>query len=525
MRKRFLSRFLLTFFYIVLFPAVIFAQNQHVFDTTNALSDSEKNILEERIAAIKSDYNFTVVIATEQSIGDDDIETYGDGFYEKNGFDSEIPGVLLFLVIDDRQYYINAYGESPYTDVVNDEYEKYFLQYLIVEPALAYNAFLDDVEQYLNPTAPQKYIADHSRLLSDDDKSALEERIAAIKKTYDFNVVIVTEEHIAEKYVEIYADEFFFSGGFGANGVLLLWNAADGWTVWTYGTGPMGGRTLFSEDALREAGRGDIGGYLPVIDDVENTLKIAYTKIYVNDGAHLMTDSQVSALNERIAAIRNAYDFDVVLVTEETIRGWEPMDYADDFFDYRGGGFGNGENGGVLLLWVTDTRWAWFSGYGLTPLGGETVFNEFTISASDKHLDKYLKADEGGVDDIYGMYNGFLDDVELYLGLAAKGRHYNILHEYLHVFLIIGWAVALLIALITVSVWKKGMNTAKGSGHAAAYIVPESLKFAVKTDTFLYSTVSKTLRQSSSSSSGGHSRSSSHRSSSGRSHSGGGGRH
>jgi uncharacterized protein len=244
---------------------------------------------------------------------------------------------------------------------------------------------------------------------------------------------------------------------------------------------------------------------------------------HVFDTTNALSVSEKSILEERIAAIKNAYDFDVVLLTEETIYGQEPMDYADDFFDYSG--FGNGENGGVLLLWVTDTRWAWFSGYGLTPLGGETVFNEFTISASDKHLGKYLKADEGGVDDIYGMYNGFLDDVELYLGLAAKGRHYNILHEYLYVFLIIVWAVALLIALITVSAWKKGMNTAKGSGHAAAYIVPESLKFAVKTDTFLYSTVSKTLRQSSSSSSGGHSRSGSHRSSSGRSHSGGGGRH
>ncbi|MHC6201606.1 TPM domain-containing protein [Breznakiellaceae bacterium SP9] len=526
-------------------------QDRYVFDNAHQLKDSEKNALEERITAIKRSYNFNVVIATERSIGGEDIETYGDGFYEKSGFGSEPPGVLLFLVTGDTQYYVNTYGESPYSDLVNDNYERDFLQYLIADPTVAYNAFLDDVENtlktaytltYVNDRAHRMtnsrsnggYVIDNAKRLKDREKSVLEERLAAIKSAYNFNVVLVTEE--SEETARHANDYYYnaFSVEYDAPGVLLMWELDSGWYIQTYGEGPMGGWHILNKDALTEAGQEYLVGsllsdpykaYSAFIDDVEKYLKLAATeKIYVNDGSHLLTDEQVRTLNDRIAAIKSAYDFDVVLVTEETIHGWEPMVYADDFFDYRGGGFGNGENGGVLMLWVTDIRWAWFSGYGQSPLGGETVFNDFTIAASDKHIDKYLKADEGGVDDIYGMYMRFLDDVELYLGLAAQGRSYNFLYEYLHVFLITAWALALLVALIMVSVWKKGMNTAKGSGEAAAYIVPGSLQFAAKTDTFLYSTVSKTAKASSSS---GGSRSSggSHRSSSGRSHSGGGGRH
>ncbi|GHV17623.1 hypothetical protein FACS189493_5560 [Spirochaetia bacterium] len=519
------------------------ADSRHVFDNANQLSDAEISDLEKRLAAIKSAYDFDVVIATEENIDDEDIETYGNGFYEKSRFDSEAPGVLLFLVTGDTHYYIETYGESPYTDVVNDEYERDFLQYLIVEPALAYNAFIDDVERYLNPNlipaAQKRYVFDNADTLNEKPISALEERMAAIKSAYNFNVVIVTEksEETAQPASDYYYNASSYDNdtkSYDAPGVLLMWELDSGWYIQTYGFGPMGGRTIINADALTEAGReylvpflrpDPFKAYSAFIDDVEKYLVLANTeKIYVNDGPHLLTGDQVAALNERIAVIKNTYDFDVVLVTEESIHGWEPMDYADDFFDYRGGGFGNGENGGVLMLWVTDTRWAWFSGYGLTPLGGETVFNDFTIAASDRHIDRYLKADEGGADDIYGMYNRFLDDVEKYLGLAAQGRSYNFLYEYLHVLLVIVWIIALLTGLIIVSVWKKGMNTARGSGEAAAYIVPGSLQFAVKTDTFLYSTVSKTVKQSSSSSGGSHS-GGSHRSSSGRSHSGGGSRH
>jgi uncharacterized membrane protein YgcG len=471
--KNRVTYFAITFLSLMLLPTIAFSQDKYVFDNAHQLSDTERIALEARLADIKNDYNFNVVIATEESIGGEDIEAYGDDFYDKNGFGGEAPGVLLLLVTDEMHWYMNTFDESPYSDVVNEDYEKYFLQYLLAEPAIAYNAFIDDVEQYLNPAAPKKYVNDHAHVLSGDEINALEKRIAAIKNTYGINVVFITEEHLAEDYVGIYADDFYYNADFGENGALLIavqgsgWDDFQGWYVGAYGEGPSGGDTLLDRVAIQESEYFEqllfyktSMAFNVFLDDVERCLNPAAPQKHVYDSPHLLTDAEINALNERIVAIRNAYDFDVVLVTEESIYGEDPMDYADDFFDYRGGGFGNGKNGGVLLLWVTDIRWAWFSGFGTTPLGGETIFNDFTIAASDKHIDKYLKADEGGVDDTYGMYNRFLDDVEQYLGLAAKGRHYNVLHEYLHVFLIIAWIVALLAGLIIVSVWKAGMNTA-----------------------------------------------------------------
>jgi uncharacterized protein len=239
---------------------------------------------------------------------------------------------------------------------------------------------------------------------------------------------------------------------------------------------------------------------------------------YVFDNGEMLSDTERSALEARIAAIKRAYSFDVVLVTEESIYGEEPMVYADDFFDYQGGGFGN-ENGGVLLLQVTGTRDYCISTFGVGTFGGETIFNELALDASEKHIVKFFKADNS-----FGAYNTFIDDVEKYLAIAAKGGTYNFLYEYILVFIIIAWVIAFIIAAVVVNRWKAKMNTAKGSGEAAAYIVPKSLQFTEKTDTYLYSTTTSMVRASSSSSSG-HSSSHSHTSSSGRSHGGRSGHH
>jgi uncharacterized protein len=112
---------------------------------------------------------------------------------------------------------------------------------------------------------------------------------------------------------------------------------------------------------------------------------------------------------------------------------------------------------------------------------------------------------------------GFIDDTAKYLAVRASGKHFTRFYSGAAAFSLIGWIVSFIIAFLVVSIWKRGMNTAKSSDHAAPYIVPGSLHFAESYDKFLYSTVTKTVKpkNTSSSSSGG-----SRTSSSGRSHSG-----
>jgi len=239
----------------------------------------------------------------------------------------------------------------------------------------------------------------------------------------------------------------------------------------------------------------------------------AFTQERIIDNAGLLSQSQIASLKNRIDAISGRYKFDLVIVTERNIGDSRTVDYADDFFDYKG--YGQGKNrDGCLFLQVTETRDYWISTSG----SGIDILNDYALNKLKSDVVEFLSAGQN-----YEAYNAFLQNWEEYLALDEKGgRRYNFFHQYNVAVLIIVWALALAIGFITVQVWKSGMNTALAQTQAAAYIVPGSLSFKEKKDTFLFSTVTKTQRQTESSSSGG---GGSHTSSSGRSHGGGGGRY
>lgn len=50
-------------------------------------------------------------------------------------------------------------------------------------------------------------------------------------------------------------------------------------------------------------------------------------------------------------------------MTEESINGAEPMDYADDYFDYKGYGMGE-DKSGILFLVTMSERKFWMSTHG-----------------------------------------------------------------------------------------------------------------------------------------------------------------
>jgi len=240
----------------------------------------------------------------------------------------------------------------------------------------------------------------------------------------------------------------------------------------------------------------------------------AFAQERIVDNAGLLSPSQKASLSRRINAISTQYKFDLVIVTEKNIGGLRSVDYADDFFDNNGYGQGR-DRDGCLFLQVTDTRDYWISTSG----NGINILNDYALNKLKSDVIKYLSAGQN-----YEAYNVFLLNWEEFLALDEKGgRRYNFFHQFNAVILIIVWALALAIGFIIVQAWKSGMNTALAKTQAADYIVPGSLLFSVKKDTFLYSNVTKTARQTSSSGGGGGSRI--HTSSSGRSHGGGGGRY
>ena len=87
------------------------------------------------------------------------------------------------------------------------------------------------------------------------------------------------------------------------------------------------------------------------------------------DVADLLSDYEETALLEELDEIRERQQTDIVVVTVDSLEGESVMDYADDFYDYYGYGFGD-ERDGILLLISMEER-DWYistSGFGITAL-------------------------------------------------------------------------------------------------------------------------------------------------------------
>ena len=229
------------------------------------------------------------------------------------------------------------------------------------------------------------------------------------------------------------------------------------------------------------------------------------------DNAELLEIGEAQTLMEMLDRVSNAYDFDLVIVTEKNIGKNGLMEYADDFFDNNGYGFGE-DFDGILFLQVTGSRNYWFSTSGR----GMDIYNKAAFTKLEKNVLKYLSKGNN-----YEAYLTFVNISEEFLSLDANGNRYNYFRYYFPIFIISSWALAFIIGLIIVAVWERGMNNALLKTNAASYIVPNTLTIEEKRDRFIYSTVFKTPKPKVSSSGGG----GFHMSSSGRSHSGRGGRY
>jgi len=186
------------------------------------------------------------------------------------------------------------------------------------------------------------------------------------------------------------------------------------------------------------------------------------------------------------------------------------MEYADDFFDYKGYGLGQ-DRDGCLFLVVTESRDYWFSTSGR----GIKIYTPTAIRKMKRDVVKLL-----GADNYHEAFLAFLSDGKEFLALDARGRSYNFFHRWNSVLVSIAWALSLLTGFIVVKVWKKELNTALLQTHAAAYVVSGSLQFNEQKDIYLFSTFSRSENHDNDDSSGG---GGSHTGSSGRSHGGGGG--
>ena len=234
------------------------------------------------------------------------------------------------------------------------------------------------------------------------------------------------------------------------------------------------------------------------------------------DEPDLLTDSEESELIAKLENICSQKQMEVVVAAFETIGDYIPMEYADDFYDYNGYGYGENRDGLVLII-VMDTSDWWISTRG----SAITAFTDAGIDYIGEQIVPYLS--DG---DYYGAFNRFAEQCVVFIDQANAGDPYdthNLPKEPFNagMALVIALVIGFIIAKIYTGSLKGQLKTVQAQRAAANYVKNGSLNVTNSRDFFLYRSVSKTAKESSSSGRGG---SSTHRSSSGATHGGGGGK-
>lgn len=253
------------------------------------------------------------------------------------------------------------------------------------------------------------------------------------------------------------------------------------------------------------------------------------------DEAGLLSGEEAATLLKTLEEISERRQVEVAVVTVNDIGGKTPTEFADDFYDYNGYGYGENDDGILLLLNMGERDWA------ITTYGRATeIFSEHRQNSimQDSGVLSYL-----GSGDYYRAFETFAHECDEMIGLGAEvggydggysydwavsevPTHYNAEKKSLP-FLKILTCILLgfVAAFVIMKIVSAPLKSVKSKSGADDYMLG-SAKITDARDVFLYSNITKTRidtdsgNHHSGSSSGG----STHVSSSGRSHGGSSGK-
>lgn len=247
-------------------------------------------------------------------------------------------------------------------------------------------------------------------------------------------------------------------------------------------------------------------------------LPVSASEYYpVFDEPDLLTDGEEAELIAKLENICSRKQMEVVVAAFETIGDYTPMEYADDFYDYNGYGYGENRDGLILIV-VMDTSDWWISTCG----AAISVFTDAGIDYIGEQIVPYMS--DG---DFYGAFNEFADQCETFIAQHETGDSYDT-HNLPKVpfekgtAAVIALVAGLLIAAIYTASLKGQLKSVQAQRTASAYVKNGSMNVTNSRDFFLYRHVARTEKVNNSDSrSGG---SSTHASSSGATHGGRGGK-
>ena len=233
----------------------------------------------------------------------------------------------------------------------------------------------------------------------------------------------------------------------------------------------------------------------------------------VVDQSGVIDGGKLAELNSLADSVSEKYRCDVAVAFVSGTDGMNIRDYADDFFDYNGYGYGPDDDGAMLVV-DTVNRETWLTVHSY---GAEAFTDAGQSYVHDRYL-PYLRDNDWS-----GAAEAFITVSAELLDAARNGNAYdvnNMPRQFSPLLAALSVLFGALLALIPVGIMKRQLKTVDSRAGAEEYTIPGSFRLDHSADRYLYRNVSRTARpQDNDSSSGG---TSMHTSSSGESHGGSG---
>ena len=353
---------------------------------------------------------------------------------------------------------------------------------------------------------------------------ALEAVAQNIEDTYGFSALLTVTDTTGDKTTYEYGEELFEANAAKEDGLVLIYDYGE--NVYNFYCAGKA-EELFSDDVLEgtvwnafaytETYYDGVLGYYAAVENILKTNNSAVptqapteapteqttefvptdrTLPLVVDNADVLIDSEEADLTAKLEALGSEYDIEIGAVTVDSYEGKDPQNFADDFYDYNGYGYGENDDG-IIVVFNTG------EGDGNRNIAISTHGTGIDL-LTDNEISLIIEMMIGPVKngDFAGAFDNFVLECE-----NAIDPSISII--WIPVSILIGFGLAFLIVKLQAS----KLKTVVQKADAADYV--GNVMLTSQYDNFMYKNVTSSPKAESSS--GG----STHTSSSGRTHGGG----
>lgn len=371
-------------------------------------------------------------------------------------------------------------------------------------------------------SAANTHIFDQTNVLG--DINSLETYAQKIEDDYEFSVLLSVIDGVGAEGTYGYCEDLYNANAEYEDGIALTYNYGDNkYAFYCSGEAEnlfpvdVQNNTLWSAFAYTETYYEGAYAYIaavdtilkaapPAISEPEDTaddvtepitefVPVDRTLSLVEDYADVLTDSEEAELIAKLEALGSEYDIEIGAITVDSYEGKDPQDFADDFYDYNGYGYGNNDDG---LIVVFNTG----KGDGNRNLAISTHGKGIELLTDleiDRIIEMMINPIKNG--DFASAFDNFVSECEV-----AFDESISII--WIPVSILVGFGLAFLIVKIQASKLKNVVQKADAADYVGNVIL------TYQDDRFIYRNVTRSPIVKSSSSS-------THTSSSGRTHGGG----